>query len=69
MSQRTAYYSENLKCWVRLEREADGEYCHTSGFGSREAALGFDMARFQDKSAKPKPLFGPCGMPSFLEAK
>jgi hypothetical protein len=40
MSQITAYYSENLKCWIRLEREADGEYCHTSGFGSREAALG-----------------------------
>jgi hypothetical protein len=40
MSKITAYYSESLKCWVRLEREVDGEYCHTSGFESREAALG-----------------------------
>jgi hypothetical protein len=34
-----AYYSNELKCWVRLEREADGEWCHTSGFSTREAAI------------------------------
>jgi hypothetical protein len=34
-----AYYSNDLKCWVRLEREADGEWCHTSGFSTREAAM------------------------------
>lgn len=64
---RTAYYSEELKSWVRLERQADGEYCHTSGFGSREAALEFDMDRFKDGSGKKKPLFGASGLPSFLE--
>ncbi|NDD54011.1 hypothetical protein EBZ39_09060 [bacterium] len=63
----SAYYSEDLKSWVRLERQADGEYCHTSGFGSERAALGFDMGRFEDKSKKLKPLFGQSGLPSFLE--
>jgi hypothetical protein len=63
----SAYYSENLKSWVRLERQADGEYCHTSGFGSERAALGFDLCRFEDKSKKMKPLFGQSGLPSFLE--
>lgn len=62
----SAYYSENLKSWVRLERQFDGECCHTSGFGSERAALGFDMGRFQDRS-KIKPLFGQSGIPSFLE--
>ena len=64
---RDAYYSESLKSWVRMERQEDGEWCHTSGFGSREAALSFDMGRFADRSAKGKPLFGPSGLPSFLE--
>jgi hypothetical protein len=35
-----AYYSNDLKCWVRLERCEDGEYCHTSGYASRDEALG-----------------------------
>jgi hypothetical protein len=35
-----AYYSSDLKCWVRMERQADGEWCHTSGFHTREEALG-----------------------------
>ena len=35
-----AYYSNDLKCWVRLEREVDGEYCHTSGYASKAEALG-----------------------------
>jgi hypothetical protein len=62
----SAYYSEDLKSWVRLERQADGEYCHTSGFGSEAAALGF-KCRFEDKSKRLKPLFGQSGLPSFLE--
>lgn len=64
---RSAYYSEQLKSWVRLERQEDGEYCHTSGFGSRDAALEFNMDRFKDRSSKKKPLFGASGIPSFLE--
>jgi cytochrome c biogenesis protein ResB len=34
-----AYYSNDLKCWVRLEREADGEWCHTSGHATRAEAV------------------------------
>jgi hypothetical protein len=64
---RSAYFSEELKCWVRLERHEDGEWTHTSGFGSIQAALTFDMDRFKDRSGKTKPLFGPSGIPSFLE--
>lgn len=63
----SAYYSENLKSWVRLERQVDGEYSHTSGFGSERAALGFDMERYDDRSKRLKPLFGQSGLPSFLE--
>jgi len=33
-----AYYSNELKCWVRLERMEDGEWCHTSGYDSKESA-------------------------------
>lgn len=65
--ERSAYYSEHLNSWVRLERQEDGEYCHTSGFGSRDAALEFNMGRFKDRSGKTKPLFGASGIPSFLE--
>jgi len=36
----SAYYSNELKSWVRLERCEDGEYCHTSGYGTRDEALG-----------------------------
>ena len=67
MKDRTAYYSEDLKSWVRMERQEDGEWCHTSGYGSMRAALLFDETRFVDRSAKNKPLFGPSGLPSFLE--
>jgi hypothetical protein len=35
-----AYYSNAMKCWVRLEREADGEWCHTSGYATQDEALG-----------------------------
>lgn len=34
------YYSNELKSWVRLQREVDGEYCHTSGYASKEEAMG-----------------------------
>jgi hypothetical protein len=34
-----AYYSSDLKCWVRMERMEDGEWCHTSGFSSRVTAM------------------------------
>jgi hypothetical protein len=39
-----AYYSNDLGCWVRLERQEDGEWCHTSGYESREEALGLHHA-------------------------
>lgn len=67
MKNRTAYYSESLKSWVRMERQEDGEWCHTSGFGSMTAAMNFDMGRFPDRSARKTPLFGFSGLPSFLE--
>lgn len=67
MRNRSAYYSQESKSWVRMERQEDGEWCHTSGFGSATAALTFDDSRFQDRSSKTKPLFGPSGLPSFLE--
>lgn len=67
MKNRTAYYSESLKSWVRMERQEDGEWCHTSGFGSMQAAMTFDAGRFVDRSAAKKPLFGSSGLPSFLE--
>jgi hypothetical protein len=50
-----AYYSEELKSWVRMERQVDGEWCHTSGYATREDAL------------DTKPLYGVSRMPSFLE--
>jgi cytochrome c biogenesis protein ResB len=34
-----AYYSNELRCWVRMERQADGEWCHTSGYATRADAL------------------------------
>jgi hypothetical protein len=64
---RDAYYSERLGSWVRMERQEDGEWCHTSGFGSRQAALLVDTSMFVDRSKNTKPLFGPSGLPSFLE--
>ena len=46
--KRTAYYSHELKSWVRLDREVDGEYCHTSGYETREKALGeVDEAHYE----------------------
>jgi hypothetical protein len=38
-SNISAYYSNELKSWVRLERCEDGEYCHTSGYATKEEAL------------------------------
>jgi len=38
--RRSAYWSNDLQTWVLLEEQADGEYCHTSGYESREDALG-----------------------------
>lgn len=67
MRDRSAYWSESTKSWVRMERQEDGEWCHTSGFGSIQAALTFDMDRFKDRSSRVKPLFGASGLPSFLE--
>lgn len=34
-----AYYSNELLCWVRMERQEDGEWCLTSGYATRDAAL------------------------------
>lgn len=44
----TAYYSTDLGSWVRMVREIDGEYCHTSGYESREAALGMSEGSAAD---------------------
>jgi len=65
--QRSAYYSEGSKSWVRMERQEDGEWCHTSGYGSERAALACEFEGFTDRSAAKKPLFGESGLPSFLE--
>lgn len=64
---RSAYYSDRLGSWVRMEQQEDGEWCHTSGFGSERAALEADFSMFVDRSKKKKPLFGESGLPSFLE--
>lgn len=63
MKNRTAYYSESLKSWVRMERQEDGEWCHTSGFGSMLQAMNFETGG----SARKTSLFGPSGLPGFLE--
>jgi cytochrome c biogenesis protein ResB len=34
-----AYYSNELRCWVRMERQVDGEWCHTSGYATKEEAV------------------------------
>lgn len=34
-----AYYSNDLGCWVRMERMEDGEWCHTSGYLTRASAM------------------------------
>lgn len=50
-----AYYSNDLKCWVRLERLEDGEWCHTSGYASREDAVrGWcDWGKFTPRRKEP----------------
>jgi hypothetical protein len=53
MKNTTAYWSDSLGSWVRLERCEDGEYCHTSGYETREQALG-------------QTLYEAPAMPSFL---
>lgn len=50
-----AYYSNELKCWVRLERQVDGEYCHTSGYQTKDEALNKNIVPYSIAS-----------MPSFL---
>jgi hypothetical protein len=62
-NEMTAYYSKDLKSWVRLEQEADGEWCHTSGYATQEEAVGVSRPNL----VLHKPLFGISGMPSFLE--
>jgi len=56
----SAYYSSELKCWVRMEKQEDGEYCHTSGFDSYDAAMGIDFNKMN------VPLWDTNGMPTFL---
>ena len=34
-----AYFSNETKTWVRLEKLEDNEYCHSSGYPSRLCAL------------------------------
>jgi hypothetical protein len=58
-----AYYSEELKSWVRLEQQVDGEWCHTSGYATQEEAVGLKPKAL----CVTKPLYGVSGMPSFLE--
>lgn len=38
--QVEAYYSQEMKSWVRMVKQADDEWCHTSGYATREEALG-----------------------------
>lgn len=42
MPRPEAYYSTDLKCWVRMTHEHDGEWCHTAGYATREEALGLE---------------------------
>ena len=62
-NEMTAYYSKELMSWVRLERQLDGEWCHTSGYATQEEAVGVSKPNL----VRHKPLFGIYGMPSFLE--
>jgi hypothetical protein len=38
--QVEAFYSKEMKSWVRMVKQADNEWCHTSGYDTREEALG-----------------------------
>jgi hypothetical protein len=40
---RSAYYSSELSSWVRMDRQADGEYCNTSGYETEAEALGVKL--------------------------
>ena len=40
---RSAYYSSELSSCVRMDRQADGEYCHTSGYETEAEALGVKL--------------------------
>ena len=40
---RSAYYSRELGSWVRMERQVDGEYCHTSGYETEADAIGVTL--------------------------
>jgi hypothetical protein len=61
MTNPTAYYSAKLESWVRLERCEDGEFCHTSGYATRDEALGTD-----GPVVTKSPEFSADGLPSFL---
>jgi hypothetical protein len=43
-----------------MEKQEDGEYCHTSGFDSYDAAMGIDFNKMN------VPLWDTNGMPTFL---
>lgn len=73
------YWSAETKSWVRATKEADGEWTHTSGFSSEEAAiLNNNYIKFysepplpsflqeENKNNRPKGLWDKYGMPSFL---
>lgn len=47
-----AYFSSAMKCWVRMERLEDGEWCHTSGFTTRNDALKQEGEESDDASAR-----------------
>jgi len=61
VNKLTAYYSLELKSWVRMEGpQEDGEYCLTSGYQTRAEAMGFELNKMN------VPLWDAHGMPAFL---
>lgn len=58
----SAYWSNDLG-WVRLEKCEDGEYCHTSGYLTRDSAMGLETNSSIDS------LWDENGLPSFLREK
>lgn len=49
-----AYFSYETQSWVRLEKQEDGEYCHTSGFPTRIHAI---LGTYKVYSEPPLPDF------------
>lgn len=60
MERISAYYSKELKSWVRMTREHDGEYCHTSGYATRDEAIGLPPVVAKRRG------FSESGLPDFL---